>query len=31
MTMTFASGKLQTRGCVLGGMFCRNVGWTRAN
>jgi Uncharacterized protein conserved in bacteria len=31
MTMTFTSGKLQTRGCVLGGMICRNVGWTRFN
>jgi len=29
MTMTMNGGKLQTRGCVLGGILCRNVGWTR--
>jgi uncharacterized protein (DUF2147 family) len=29
MTMSLKGGKLYTRGCVLGGVLCRNVGWTR--
>ncbi|MDQ0395802.1 DUF2147 domain-containing protein [Labrys monachus] len=29
MTMTLSAGRLQTRGCMLGGLLCRNVGWTR--
>jgi uncharacterized protein (DUF2147 family) len=27
MTMIIAPGKLQTRGCVLGGLLCKNVTW----
>ncbi len=29
MTMSLKGGKLQTQGCVLGGLLCKSVGWTR--
>lgn len=29
MTMTLLGEGLQTRGCILGGIICRNVGWKR--
>jgi uncharacterized protein (DUF2147 family) len=30
-TMTLAGDNLTTSGCVLGGMICRSVKWSRAN
>lgn len=30
MTMTLRGDTLQTKGCVLGGIVCRSVGWKRA-
>nr|WP_236841921.1 DUF2147 domain-containing protein [Bosea sp. PAMC 26642] len=29
-TMTLAGDKLTTSGCVLGGLICRSVNWSRA-
>jgi uncharacterized protein (DUF2147 family) len=29
--MTLSGSTLTTRGCVLGGMICRSVTWSRAN
>jgi uncharacterized protein (DUF2147 family) len=29
MEMSVAGDRLTTRGCVLGGILCRSVGWTR--
>jgi len=29
MEMSVAGNRLTTRGCILGGIFCRSVGWTR--
>jgi uncharacterized protein (DUF2147 family) len=29
MTMSLKGGKLLTRGCVLGGLLCKSVSWTR--
>jgi uncharacterized protein (DUF2147 family) len=29
MTMSLKDGKLHTQGCVLGGLLCKSVGWTR--
>lgn len=29
--MTLAGAKLTTSGCVLGGLVCKSVSWTRAN
>ena len=29
MTMTLKGGKLSTRGCVLAGLLCKSVSWTR--
>lgn len=31
MTLKVAVGGLVTRGCVLGGLLCRNVSWTPVN
>ena len=31
MTMTVAKDKLVTRGCVLGGVLCKNVSWKPSN
>ena len=28
--MTLAGDKLNTSGCVLGGLICKSVDWTRA-
>lgn len=30
-TMSLAGNTLTTRGCVLGGMICRSVTWSRVN
>jgi uncharacterized protein (DUF2147 family) len=30
-TMTLAGDSLTTSGCVMGGMICRSVKWSRAN
>ena len=29
MEMNVAGDRLTTRGCILGGLLCRSVGWTR--
>jgi len=29
MEMSVAGNRLTTRGCILGGLLCRSVGWTR--
>jgi uncharacterized protein (DUF2147 family) len=29
MVMSLKGGKLQTQGCVLGGLLCKTVSWTR--
>ena len=29
MTMSLKGGKLSTRGCVLAGLLCKSVSWTR--
>lgn len=29
MVMSLKGGKLQTQGCVLGGLLCKSVSWTR--
>lgn len=29
--MTLEGDKLTTQGCVLGGLICRSVGWSRVN
>ncbi len=29
--MTLSGNRLTTSGCVLGGMICRSVGWSRVN
>ena len=31
ITLKVAESRLETRGCVLGGILCRNVSWTPAN
>ena len=31
ITLTVAASRLVTRGCVLGGIVCRNVSWTPAD
>jgi uncharacterized protein (DUF2147 family) len=30
-TMTLSGSSLTTAGCVLGGMICRSVNWSRVN
>jgi uncharacterized protein (DUF2147 family) len=30
ITVTVADGALTTRGCIVGGLLCRNVGWKPA-
>ena len=30
ITITVAEKRLTTRGCMIGGLICKNVGWTRA-
>ena len=29
MKISLAGARMTTRGCVLGGLFCKNMGWTR--
>jgi uncharacterized protein (DUF2147 family) len=29
MELNVSGNKMTTRGCILGGILCRNVGWTR--
>ncbi|MBL8584621.1 MAG: DUF2147 domain-containing protein [Rhizobiaceae bacterium] len=31
MTMQVSANKLTTRGCVVGGLLCKNVNWTPAD
>lgn len=31
LTVKVGSGELNTRGCILGRLICRNVGWKSAN
>jgi uncharacterized protein (DUF2147 family) len=29
--MTLSGGRLKTQGCVMGGLICRSVNWTKVN
>jgi uncharacterized protein (DUF2147 family) len=31
VTVSVAGGTMTTRGCALGGIVCKSVGWTRVN
>ena len=31
ITLTVGESKMTTKGCVLGGLLCKGVGWTRIN
>lgn len=31
MSVAMDANSMTTKGCVLGGLLCRNVGWTRRN
>ena len=31
ITVTVTEAKMTTKGCVLGGLLCKGVGWTRIN
>lgn len=31
MTVSVKNGAMTTRGCILGGLLCKGIAWTRAN